>query len=171
MTDILDVLQAQVGTGEGSGGVTKYGQWLDAQSPTTHVYADADWCAASLLYCIAQIPGGLDSIGGLHKDDAYVQNWHNRMKALGRTSRTPKPRRLVFYNWAGTGPDDNHIGMLKSVSGNTLHVYEGNHNNQFQLVTRTFDSQVVAFAEWWDFVPGTPTPAPVASDNDDWFIQ
>lgn len=165
MIDILDVLEAQVGTREAADGATKYGQWLDAQEPVTHVYADADWCAASLIYCIAQVPGGLDAIGGLHKNDAYVQNWHNRMRSLGRVNMTPAPRRIVFYNWRGTGPDDNHVGMLKERKGNTLYVYEGNHNNEFELVTRPFDSQVTGFAEWWSFVK---QPAVVAADDDDW---
>ena len=165
MIDILDVLEAQVGTREAAGGSTKYGKWLDAQDPVTHVYANADWCAASLLYCIAQVPGGLDAIGGLHKGDAYVQSWHNRMTALRRVSMTPAPRRIVFYNWHSTGPDDNHVGMLKERRGGTLLVYEGNHNNRFELVERPFDSQITGFAEWWSFVK---QPAAVAADDDDW---
>ena len=155
MIDILDVCAGQVGQHEGAGGTTRFGKWLDAQPPKTSVYAKADWCASSALYCIAQIPGGLAAIGGLHKTDAYVENWHRRMSALGRVSMTPKPRRIVFYDWWGTGSDDNHVGILKSVSGRTLHVYEGNHNNRYELVTRSFDSQVVGFAEWWSFVNQT----------------
>jgi hypothetical protein len=152
MIDILDVCEAQVGQHEAADGTTKFGKWLDAQAPITRVYAKAEWCAASAIHNIAQVPGGLEAIGGLHKSDAYVENWHDRMSAMGRVSMTPKARRIVFYDWRGTGPDDNHVGILKSFSGRTLKVYEGNHNNRYELVTRTFDSQVVGFAEWWSFV-------------------
>jgi hypothetical protein len=169
MTDILDVLDAQLGTREGPGGVTKYGRWLDAQPPVTHEYFDADWCAASAICCIAQIPGGMDAIGGLHKSDAYVQHWHDRMKAMGRVSMTPKPRRIVFYNWFGTGPEDNHVGILKSISGKKMKVYEGNHGNTFELVDRDLDGQVTGFAEWWSFVK-QPTPTPIAVADDSWFL-
>jgi hypothetical protein len=157
VTDILDVLQSQVGTRTAADGTSKYGKWLDAQSPVTHSYAKADWCASSMLYCIAQIPDGLKAIGGLHKSDAYVQSWHNRMKKLGRVSQTAAARRIVFYDWSGTGPEDNHTGIVKSVSGKTMHVYEGNHDNKFELVTRKIDSQVTGFAEWWSFVDSDDT--------------
>ncbi|MDN3356094.1 hypothetical protein [Actinomadura sp. DC4] len=157
MIDVLDVCAAQVGQHEAADGTTRFGKWLDTQPPITHDYADAEWCAASAIYCIAQVPGGLEAIGGLHKSDAYVENWHRRMSALGRVSRTPAPRRIVFYDWRGTGPDDNHVGILQKRVGNTLHVYEGNHNNRYELVERPFDSQVVGFAEWWSFVQDDDT--------------
>ncbi|MFB9832151.1 CHAP domain-containing protein [Actinoallomurus acaciae] len=162
MIDILDVCEDQVGRHEAADGTTSYGKWLDAQPPKTTIYARADWCASSAIYCIAQIPGGLAAIGGLHKSDAYVQNWHDRMSAMGRVSMTPKPRRIVFYDWRGTGPDDNHVGVLKEHEGGRLHVYEGNHDDRYELVNRPFDGQVVGFAEWWSFV---------AAADDDWFIQ
>ncbi|MGI5232851.1 hypothetical protein [Actinoallomurus sp. CA-142502] len=167
MTDVLDVCDAQLGQHEAADGTTKFGKWLDAQSPVTHVYAKAEWCAASAIYCIAQVPGGLEAIGGLHKSDAYVENWHRRMSALGRVSMTPKLRRIVFYDWRGTGPDDNHVGILKERKGSKLYVYEGNHRNRYELVERPFDSQVVGFAEWWSFVE---QPAVVGGDTD-WFIE
>jgi hypothetical protein len=157
MIDILDICEAQLGKHERADGTTAFGQWLDDQPPKTHVYAKADWCASSVLKCISQVPGGLEAIGGLHKSDAYVQNMHNRLAAMGRVSRTPKPRRIVFYNWRGTGPEDNHTGILKRRQGNTLWVYEGNYQNRYALVERPFDSQVTGFAEWWNFVPDDDT--------------
>jgi hypothetical protein len=163
MIDILDVCAAQLGKHEAADGTTEFGLWLDAQPPITHVYADADWCAASVLRCISLVPGGLDAIGGLHKGDAYVQHMHDRLKALGIVDHEAGPRKIVFYNWAGTGPEDNHVGIVKSVSGRTLKVYEGNHDNRYELVTRTWDSQVTGFANWWPRVK-QPVPAGVADD-------
>lgn len=152
MIDILDICEGLVGMREAGNGTSVPGRWLDKQPPITHEYDDADWCAASVLYGISKVPGGLAAIGGLHKSDAYVQSMHNRLAAMGRVSRTPKARRIVFYNWRGTGPEDNHTGILKERQGNTLWVYEGNYQNRYDLVERPFDSQVTAFAEWWSFV-------------------
>lgn len=163
MIDILDICEAQLGQHEAADGTTKFGKWLDAQPPVTHEYAKAEWCAASAIHNIGQVPGGLEAIGGLHKSDAYVENWHDRMNAMGRVSMTAAPRRIVYYDWRNTGPDDNHVGILKERKGNTLYVYEGNHNNRYELVTRTFDSQVVGFAEWWSFVPTDDEVAMVVS--------
>jgi hypothetical protein len=167
MTDILDICEAQLGQHEASDGTTKFGKWLDAQPPKTRIYAKAEWCAASAIHNIAQVPGGLEAIGGLHKSDAYVQSWYDWMRAHGRTSRTAKARRLVWYDWAGTPDGANHIGLVKSVSGSTMKVYEGNHNNRFELVTRHIDGQVMGFGEWWSYVE---QPAAVGGDMD-WFID
>lgn len=158
--DILDICDSQVGYREGAGGATKYGKWLDEQAGT-HVYADADWCGSSLMWCIAQ--GGPDwskAAGGVDQDFAYVQNWLDWFEANGRFSQTAKPRRLVWYDWAGTPDGANHVGLVKSVSGSTMRVYEGNHDNAFQLVTRPIDSQVMGFGEWWSHIP--------AHDDDCW---
>jgi hypothetical protein len=162
MIDILDICAAQVGKHERADGSTEFGEWLDAQPPVTRVYAQADWCAASVLRCISLVPGGLDAIGGLHKDDAYVQNMHNRLRVLGLVDGNAGPRQIVFYNWRGTGPEDNHVGIVKSVSGRTLKVYEGNHNNRYELVTRAWDSQVTGFANWW---PHVKQPVPLDDDT------
>lgn len=149
MIDILDICEAQLGKHEAADGSTEFGRWLDAQPPVTHEYASADWCAASVLKNISQVPGGLEAIGGLHKSDAYVQNMHNRLKALGLVDKEAGPRKIVFFNWRGTGPEDNHVGIVKSVKGRTLWVYEGNHNNKYELVERAWDSQVTGFVNWW----------------------
>jgi hypothetical protein len=152
--DILDICEAQLGKRERADGSTEFGRWLDAQPPVTHEYANEDWCAASVLRCISLVPGGLDAIGGLHKSDAYVQSMHNRLAALGLVDDEAGPRKIVFFNWFGTGEDDNHVGIVKSVKGRKLWVYEGNHNNAYELVERDWDGQVTGFVNWWPRVAG-----------------
>lgn len=167
MTDVLDIARSQAGVGESSGGVSKYGRWLDEQAGT-HEYYDADWCGAFQLWLIAQ--GGqlwLDAAGGLHKEYAEVQVWFDWMKAHGRISSTPKARRLVWYDWYGTPDGANHIGIVVSVAadGRSFKAWEGNHNNKVELVTRPLDSQVMGFGEWWSYVNA---PAPAALDDSCW---
>ena len=161
--DILAIAESQLGTREGPGGTSKYGTWLDREA-ATHDYADADWCGAFQLWCIAQ--GGDDwttAAGGLKPAYALVQVWYDWMHAHDRISRTALPRRLVWYDWYGTPTGANHIGMVKSVSGGRMKVYEGNHNNTVELVDRPIDGQVMGFGEWWSFVQ-----PPVAGDL--WFM-
>lgn len=168
MIDILDLADREVGYREHASGWTKYGAWLDEQPPATHKYADADWCGASLLRLIAQVQGGVEAAGGLNKAYAEVQVWYEWFAAHGRLTHTPAPRRLVWYDWAGTPKGANHIGLVKSVSGRTMKVYEGNHNNAFELVTRTVDSQVMGFGEWWSHIK--PPAPPVTAVGNAWFV-
>lgn len=149
MIDILDICEGLVGIHEAGDGTSIPGRWLDAQPPVTNEYDDADWCAASVLYAIAKVPGGLEAIGGLHKSDAYVQNMHNRLEALGLVDDEAGPRKIAYYNWKNTGPEDNHTGIVKTVKGRKLWVYEGNYQNRYALVERDWDSQVTGFASWW----------------------
>lgn len=167
MKDILDICKTQVGTREGSGGKTKYGSWLDSVLKLK-IFADADWCGSSLMWCVAQLgPEFSSAAGGVDKDFAYVQNWYDWFRKHGRVSHTAKSRRLVWYDWAGTPPGANHVGLVASVSGSTMRVYEGNHNNEFQLVTRKIDSQVMGFGEWWSYV-NEPSPLITGGGTDCW---
>lgn len=153
MTDVLAIAKGEKGTREGAGGVSKYGKWLDAQAPKTSAYAKADWCGAFQLWVIAQ--GGPEwtaAAGGLDKDFAEVQVWLNWMEAHGRTSRTPKARRLVWYDWAGTPPGANHIGMVDHFDASHIWAWEGNKNNEVELVQRPRDGQIMAYGEWWDHI-------------------
>lgn len=162
MTDILDLAMGEVGTTEAADGSTKYGRWLDARLGV-HDYAKADWCGTVWLYLLSEIPGALAAAGGLHREYAYVQNWLDWFEAHGRLSRTAAARRFVWYDWAGTPEGANHMGLVRSVSGTRMRVYEGNHDGVFELVTRSIDAQVMGFGEWWSLVP-----APV--DEDCWVI-
>jgi hypothetical protein len=157
MSDILAIAKGEKGTTEGAGRSSKYGRWLDAQPPKTSDYASADWCGAFQLWCIAQ--GGPEwtaAAGGLNKSFAYVQNWHDWMKAHGRTSKTPKARRLVWYDWAGTPSGANHIGLIDHFSSTHIWAWEGNRNNRVELVERRRDGQIMAYGEWWDHIAMTP---------------
>lgn len=160
MIDILNLAAREVGTREAADHSTKYGRWLDAQVGL-HLYYNLDWCGSSLLYLISKVPGGLEAVGGLHREYAEVQVWFDWMKAHDRISHTAKPRRLVWYDWASTPKGANHIGLVKSVSGSRMKVYEGNHNNRFELVDRRIDSQVMGFGEWWSHIK-----QPVQSQDD-----
>lgn len=159
MADILVIAESQEGTGETAGHGSKYGRWLDEQVGT-HLYYNLDWCGAFQLWCIAQGgPTWIAAAGGLHREYAEVQVWFDWMKAHGRISGTPKARRLVWYDWAGTPEGANHIGLVDHFTATHIWAWEGNHDNRVELVERPRDGQVMGYGEWWSFIP--------AADNDD----
>jgi hypothetical protein len=163
VTDVLAIAKGEKGTRE-SGGASKYGRWLDAQPPKTSVYAKADWCGAFQLWVIAQCgPEYSAAAGGVNKDFALVQVWFDWMHAHGRISRTPKARRLVWYDWYGTPDGANHIGMIDHFDASHIWAWEGNKDNQVQLVKRPRDGQIMGYGEWWSFVDQA-----VSSDDSCW---
>jgi hypothetical protein len=166
MTDVLSIAKTQDGTSE-SGGTSKYGKWLDEQAGT-HVYYNADWCGAFQLWIIAQCgPEYSAAAGGVNKDFAYVQNWYDWMKSHGRISKTPKARRLVWYDWPNTPEGANHIGMVDHFNDSYIWAWEGNHDNQVELVQRSRNSQIMGYGEWWNYVT---TPAPATIDDSCWVM-
>lgn len=164
MSDILAIAKGEKGTREGPGKTSKYGKWLDAQPPKTSIYAAADWCGAFQLWCIAQLgPEYSAAAGGIVKAFAEVQVWLNWMTAHGRTSHTPKAGRLVWYDWAGTPKGANHIGLVDHFSSTHIWAWEGNHDNEVDLVERPRDSQIMAYGEWLSYVEH-----PATADDDCW---
>ena len=152
MSDVLKIAKGEKGTGETAGGVSKYGRWLDQQAGT-HLYYNLDWCGAFQMWAIAQ--GGPEwsaAAGGIQRGFAEVQVWFNWMQANGRISKTPKARRLVWYDWYGTPDGANHIGMVDHFTASTLWVWEGNYRNRVDLVERRRDSQIMGYGEWWDYI-------------------
>lgn len=166
VADILAIAKSQEGVSE-HGGVSKYGTWLDAQFGL-RLYYNLDWCGAFQLWLIAQ--GGPDWIaaaGGLHREYAEVQVWFDWMRKNGRISSTPKARRLVWYDWAGTPKGANHIGLVDHYDSSHIWAWEGNHNNQVELVRRPRDSQIMGYGEWWSHIQ---QPNPVAAGDASWFL-
>lgn len=152
MIDILTIAASQKGVGETAGQVSKYGLWLDEQVGT-RLYYNLDWCGAFQMWAIAQ--GGPDwsaAAGGIQRGFAEVQVWFNWMQAHGRISKTPKARRLVWYDWAGTPDGANHIGLVDHFGSSYIWAWEGNKDNKVQLVRRPRDSQIMGYGEWWSFI-------------------
>lgn len=95
-------------------------------------YNDA-WCAT--FVSAAGIAAGLSSI--IYREcgcGAMIELY----KAAGRWQENdgyvPDIGDVIFYDWEDTGKGDNtgypdHVGMVCGVSGNTVHVIEGNKND------------------------------------------
>jgi hypothetical protein len=66
-------------------------------------------------------------------------------------SKTPKARRLVWYDWRGTPKGANHIGMVDHFNASTIWAWEGNHDNKVGLVKRPRDGQIMDYGEWWSY--------------------
>ena len=95
-------------------------------------YTDA-WCAC--FVSVVSIQSGFTDI---MPKECGCGKMIELYKRLGRWQENdayrPAPGDVIFYDWSDTGNGDNtsapdHVGILVSVSGNTMKVIEGNMSN------------------------------------------
>ena len=109
---IIEIAQRQIGYKEGPNNANKYGAWYGMDNQP--------WCAMFVCWCAMQA-GVSDSI---IPKMAYVPNivdWY-KAKGLYRNKKLYSPRTgdIVFFG------NSSHVGLVESVSGNTVVTIEGN---------------------------------------------
>lgn len=121
---ILEVAAAEVGTVEGSARANSYGAAVGL-SLSTNNYA---WCATFVSWVARQT-------GATSYRNSYVSGWVRQARAgnyhLSVTS-SPQPGDIVAFDWNGGSDFDDgqeHIGIVRTVSGSTFTTVEGNTGN------------------------------------------
>ena len=95
-------------------------------------YSDA-WCA-TFVSTVAIIAGYTDIIPTECSCRRMVELLQEMDSWEESDSYVPKKGDLIFYDWQDSGTGDNtgvpdHVGIVSSVSGNTITVIEGNYKN------------------------------------------
>lgn len=99
-------------------GYTRYGGWWRASY--------SGWCAMYVSFCL--------NYAGIPESrfpwEAHCQRWVEALEPLGLyvSAQDYEPKRgdLVFFDWDGRG-SAGHVGIVSSVSEDTICVLEGNH--------------------------------------------
>lgn len=94
--------------------VQPYDEWCATTVSTVHILCGTTDISPTECSCSAMIRL-YQKLGSWIEDDTYV----------------PKPGDTLFYAWSDTGVGDciktpNHVGIVVSVTGNTIKVLEGN---------------------------------------------
>ncbi|SES68449.1 CHAP domain-containing protein [[Clostridium] polysaccharolyticum] len=121
--DIINVAESQIGYHEEGKNRTKYGAWYGMNgAPWCHMFAS--WCANQAGVSTSIFPRTASTDVGMQwfKD-------HGLFKYKG--SYTPKRGDVVYFK---TGR--SHVGLVESVTGNTLHTIEGNTSSK--VARRTY---------------------------------
>jgi hypothetical protein len=109
---IIEVAQSQINYKEGVNNATKYGAWYGMDNQP--------WCAMFISWCAAQAGISEKIIPKL----AYVPYMVDFFKAKGlyrdKKLYWPRPGDIIFFG------DASHVGLVESVSGNTVVTIEGN---------------------------------------------
>ena len=115
---IVKVAKGQIGN---SGG-RKYWSWFGFRYRVS-------WCACFVSWCANQC--GYISAGVIPKF-SYVDNGAYFFKTNGRwrgRGYRPKAGDIIFFDWDGNGVG-NHVGIVSSCSGGTVHTIEGNSGDR-----------------------------------------
>lgn len=109
---IIEIAQSQINYREGPNNATKYGAWYGMDNQP--------WCAMFISWCAAQAGISEKIIPKL----AYVPYMVDFFKAQKRYRSKklywPSPGDIIFFG------DASHVGLVESVSGNTIVTIEGN---------------------------------------------
>jgi len=155
---LLQVAKGQLGYHEKASGYTKYGDWYGKNVGKDPVFKDAPWCDMFLAWA-ADKAGVQDWAGEFASTPAHAK-WFKKHDAWGHH---PEPGAIVFFSWNGGKSigDIEHVGIVESVNGHTLHTIEANHNDVLGRATRDV-GQVVGY--------GYPSKVKVAAPADQKYV-
>jgi CHAP domain len=157
---LLQVAKSQLGYTEHNDGYTKFGDWYGKNVGHGSYYSTAPWCDMFLAWAAAKI--GVQDWAGEFASTPDHANWFVHQHAWGQT---PEPGAIVFFSWTGGKSigDIEHVGLVESVDGSTLHTIEANHNNGLSRVVRS-TGQVVGYGYPAKVqVKGKPVPGTAAA--------
>lgn len=106
-----------------------------------------DWCAA-FDTAMAVKAGIIDIVPGECSCNRQIALW----RAMGRWQENdayiPEPGDLIYYDWQDSGKGDNvgeadHVGIVVSVSGNTIKVIEGNKGDRVAYRTLSVNGRYI----------------------------
>lgn len=144
---IVDIARNELAEGNQMGGL-KYRKWYYGYD------CKAEWCACFVSYCANRCGyineeifprfAGCDALGNGLTDTSYSANgvqwfkdhnrWQSRIDKNGNTY-TPVPGDIIFFDWNRDGGAD-HVGIVVSISGNSVVTIEGNTGSGNSYVAR-----------------------------------
>jgi hypothetical protein len=139
---IIHLLQSQVGYSEQGGGYTKFGDWYGNTVEFDSDYSAQPWCDMFLSWAAHKL--GYQKWFGEFAYTVDHAKWFISHDAWGTT---PKPGAVVFFDWGGSGVVDNidHVGLVTSVDGSTMHTIEGNVDGAYVREKVRDQSSVVGY--------------------------
>lgn len=172
----LNQARAWIGCNESDGSHKKIIDTYNNNRPAGYykmTYADA-WCAC-FVSAVAMATNCTDIIPVEVGCERMIQLFKNKGCWNESDSRTPNAGDIIFYDWDDSGNGDNtgfsdHVGIVESVSGNTITLIEGNYSNAVKRRTIAVNARYIRgygipkYAGQANAAPQTPTESkPVES--------
>ena len=142
--EILNIAKAEIGTKENPPGsnCVKYNDWYyNRKGISGNQYP---WCAVFVSWCFR-------SAQGLCPKTASCLTMLQWFESRGQIVTDPKPGDIVFFKYSTNARRTNHVGIVLSVNGKTIHTIEGNtsmtsNDNGGAVMERTRNKNIVAYA-------------------------
>lgn len=133
---ILDIYRSWIGYSEANGKHKKIIDLYNAHKPLARGYAvrySDSWCDTCLSAAFIKA-GAVKLIGGTECGvEEHIKIFKKSGIWIEDGTITPKPGDIICYNWDNSSqPNDgyaDHIGIVESVSGNTITTIEGNYKD------------------------------------------
>ena len=133
---VLNTAKQYLGCKESDGSHKKIIDIYNGHKPLARGYAvkytDA-WCA-TFVSAVSILCGYTDIMFTECGCGAMIQLYQNAGRWQERDDYVPSPADIIMYDWDDSGNDDcggypEHVGLVESVSGNTIKVIEGNKSD------------------------------------------
>lgn len=133
---ILDIYRSWIGYSEANGKHKKIIDLYNAHKPLARGYTvryTDSWCDTCLSAAFVKA-GAVALIGGTECGvEEHIKIFKKAGIWIEDGTITPKPGDIICYNWDNSSqPNDgyaDHIGIVESVSGNTITTIEGNYKD------------------------------------------
>lgn len=126
---VLQIAAGEVGYKESGTNITKYGQAYGMNGIA--------WCVIFIWWVFKQ--AGISHLIKKTASSTALMNW---FKDQGRFYSTPQPGDIAFFKW-GRGIGAEHVGIVESVSGNSIVSIEGNTSDRVKRLKR--DSAILGY--------------------------
>ncbi|WP_243774917.1 CHAP domain-containing protein [Actinomadura barringtoniae] len=158
--NLIKALESELGYTEKSDGYSKFGDWYTKNVDDSYDFGHAAWCDTFLAWGAQQ--AGVTAQTGQFAYTPSHAAWFKKQDAWGTK---PEPGAFVFYDWSGGKGIDgvDHVGIVTSVEGSTIHTIEGNVDGQFAKRKDRDQGNVVGYGypEKVKVAPAQPqAPAP-----------
>lgn len=139
-------------------------------------YTDA-WCS-TFVSAVAIKLGYTDIIPTECGCEKHIQLFKNKGIWIENENRIPNVGDIIFYDWNDNGEGDNkgnadHVGIVESVSGNTITIIEGNYNNSVARRTIAVNGKYIRGygVPKYDKEPSTAKPTATVEKKPDVIYQ
>ena len=126
---------AELGGGNASGSrnYSEYGYWFGKYVLGNSGGFFYDWCAMFVSWCARQVRIPESIINNATYAHAGSGGYYFHVTYHARGTYSPKPGDLVFYDWANTDRQWDHVGILAFIENGVMHVAEGNADDSVRI--------------------------------------